>query len=264
MPRVNSVNSRFVPDREISFSARGGAADLGSALTALREHLAELQLPQIAHGRRAIILFEGLQGSSKKFALRQLASAFDPCAFTVHATAFDRREANEGHWLAKFWRQLPPAGHTSIFFRSWYRRVLDDRVLGRTAEETVPRVHDEINEFEAQQRDYGTLLVKLYFDVSADVQERRLTQRRQSPWRTKVAVDDFIRADDPAYQRALEELRANTDTRWSPWRTIDGDDEQQAALAALEAIAEAWSKAMPTKAPQGGETTAQFGRAKAG
>ena len=220
------------------------------ALTALREHLAELQLPQIAYGRRAIILFEGAEGAGKKFALRQLAAAFDPCHFVVHSTGFERREASEGHWLARFWRQLPPAGQTSIFFRSWYRRVLDDRVLGRTAEDAVPRVFDEINEFEVQQRDYGTLLVKLYFDVSADVQEQRLALRRQSPWRTRVGVEDFIRADDPAYQRALEELRANTDTRWSPWRTIDGDDEQQAAVAALEAIAEAWSKAMPAEPPQ--------------
>ena len=220
------------------------------ALAALREHVAELQLPQIAHGRRAIILFEGLQGSAKKFALRQLTSAFDPCHFTVHSTGFDRREASEGHWLARFWRQLPSAGNTSIFFRSWYRRVLVDRVLGRTREETIPRVFDEINEFEAQQRDYGTLLVKLYFDVSADVQEQRMARRRKSPWRMRGADDDFIRADEPAYQSALEQLRANTDTRWSPWRTIDADDEQQAALAALEAIADAWSKAMPSGPPQ--------------
>ena len=220
------------------------------ALAALREHVAELQLPQIAHGRRAIILFERLQGSAKKFALRQLTSAFDPCHFTVHSTGFDRREASEGHWLARFWRQLPSAGNTSIFFRSWYRRVLDDRVLGRTREETIPRVFDEINEFEAQQRDYGTLLVKLYFDVSADVQEQRMARRRKSPWRMRGADDDFIRADEPAYQSALEQLRANTDTRWSPWRTIDADDEQQAALAALEAIADAWSKAMPSGPPQ--------------
>jgi polyphosphate kinase 2 (PPK2 family) len=225
-------------------------ASSNPALRALREHLAELQLPQIAHGRRAIILFEGAEGAGKKFALKQLAAGFDPCHFIVHSTGFDRREASEGHWLARFWRQLPPAGHTSIFFRSWYRRVLDDRVLGRTAEDAVPRVFDEINEFEVQQRDYGTLLVKLYFDVSADVQEQRLARRRQSPWRTRVGVEDFIRADDPAYQRALEELRANTDTRWSPWRTIDGDDEQQAAVAALEAIAEAWAKAMPAEPPQ--------------
>jgi len=223
---------------------------LNSALGALREHLAELQLPQIAHGRRAIILFEGPEGAGKKLALKQLAAAFDPCHFFVYSTAFDRREANEGHWLARFWRQLPTAGRTSIFFRSWYRRVLDDRVLGRTAEDSVSRVFDEINEFEVQQRDYGTLLVKLYFDVSADVQEQRLAQRRQNPWRGRVAVEDFIRADDPAYQHALDELRANTDTRWSPWRTIDGDDEQQAALAALEVIAEAWSKSMPAEPPQ--------------
>ena len=231
---------------------RGGASAGGAedTLAALREHVGELQLPQIAHGRRAVILFEGIQGSAKKFALRQLTSAFDPCHIAVHPTAFDRREASEGHWLARFWRQLPSAGNTAIFFRSWYRRVLDDRVLGRTAEETVPRVFDEINEFEAQQRDYGTLLVKLYFDVSADVQEQRLARRRQSPWRVRGADDDVIRADDPAYQSALEQLRANTDTRWSPWRTIDGDDEHQAALAALEAIADSWSKAMPAEPPQ--------------
>ena len=220
------------------------------SLAALREHVGELQLPQIAHGRRAIILFEGLQGSAKKVALRQLTAAFDPCHVTVHPTAFDRREASAGHWLARFWRQLPSAGNSTIFFRSWYRRVLDDRVLGRTAEETIPRVFDEINEFEAQQRDYGTLLVKLYFDVSADVQEQRMARRRQSPWRLRGTEDDFIRADDRAYQSALEQLRANTDTRWSPWRTIDGDDEQQAAVAALEAIADAWSKAMPAGPPQ--------------
>ena len=226
----------------------GGSGD--ETLAALRDHVGELQLPQIAHGRRAFFLFEGLQGSAKKFALKQLVSAFDPCHCVVHPTAFDRREASEGHWLARFWRQLPSAGNTAIFFRSWYRRVLDDRVLGRTREETVPRVFDEINEFEAQQRDYGTLLVKLYFDVSADVQERRLERRRQSPWRVRSADEDFIRADEPAYQSALEQLRANTDTRWSPWRTIDADDEQQAALAALEAIADAWSKAMPSGPPQ--------------
>jgi polyphosphate kinase 2 (PPK2 family) len=227
----------------------GGNLAVSSALAALRDHLGELQLPQIAHGRRAIILFEGPQGAGKKYALKQLAAAFDPCHFVVHSTEYDRREASEGHWLARFWRQLPPAGHTSIFFRSWYRRAIDDRVLGRTPEDSVPRVFDEINEFEAQQRDYGTLLVKLYFDVSADVQERRLAERRQSLWPER-AQDEFIRADDPAWQHALDELRANTDTRWSPWRTIDGDNEEQAALAALEAIADAWSKAMPAEPPQ--------------
>jgi AMP-polyphosphate phosphotransferase len=237
-------------DRQVSISGSTDSSGLGPALAAMREHIAELQLPHIAYGRRGIILLEGPEGAGKKFALKQLAAAFDPCQFVVHPIDCDRREASEGHWLARFWRRLPPAGHTAIFFRSWYRRVLDDRVLGRTADDSIPRIFDEINEFEVQQRDYGTLLVKLYFDVSADVQERRLAQRKSNPWGRRGGQEEAIRADDPNYQRALDELRANTDTRWSPWQTIDGDDEQQAALSALEAIAEAWSKAMPAEPPQ--------------
>ena len=73
---------------------------------------------------------------------------------------------------------MPSAGNTAIFFRSWYRRVLDDRILGHVEKKVIARAFDEINEFEAQQRDYGTLILKLYFDVSADVQEQRLAQRR--------------------------------------------------------------------------------------
>src|SRR6478672_5008820 len=114
-------------DREVSISGAREGADLGSALAALREHLAELQLPQIAHGRRAIILFEGPDGAGKKFALKQLAAAFDPCHLRICPVNHERRESAEGHWLAPFWRQLPSAGDTTVFYRSWYRRVLDDR-----------------------------------------------------------------------------------------------------------------------------------------
>jgi len=218
-----------------------------TALAALREQLGELQLPQIAFARRAIILLEGPDGAGKKAALKQLAAAFDPCHYAVHSTDYDRREASDGHWLARFWRQLPRAGETAIFYRSWYRRVLDDRVLGRTAEDAVPRIYDEINEFEAQQRDYGTLILKLYFEVPAEIQDQRLAQRALSAWTSKSA--DGVRVSDPAYARALEDLKRHSDTRWSPWRTIDGSDERMASLAALEAIADAWAKAMPAEPP---------------
>jgi polyphosphate kinase 2 (PPK2 family) len=218
-----------------------------SALAALREQLSELQLPQVAFGRRAIIILEGPDGAGKKAALKQLAAAFDPCHYAVHSTEYDRREASEGHWLARFWRQLPAAGETAIFYRSWYRRVLDDRMLGRTAEEAVARVYDEINVFEAQQRDYGTLILKLYFEVPAAVQEQRLAERAQSAWAPKMA--DSVRVDDPAFARALDDLKRHSDTRWSPWRTIDGTDEHMASLAALEAVADAWASAMPAEPP---------------
>jgi polyphosphate kinase 2 (PPK2 family) len=219
------------------------------ALEALRGHLQVLQLPQIVHGRRAIILFEGPAGSGKKHALRQLAASFDPCHFAVHSIGHDRRQSAEGHWLARFWRALPGSGDTAIFHRSWYRRVLDDRILGRIDDAAATRAFDEINEFEAQQRDYGTLIVKLYFDVSADVQERRLRERAADPWLAVMRAEEPVHVREPAYGRALDDLKRHTDTRWSPWRMIDGDDEDEAAAAALSAIADAWDKAMPAEPP---------------
>ncbi|HEX6073337.1 MAG TPA: polyphosphate kinase [Sphingomicrobium sp.] len=223
--------------------------DYPATLAALREQLSELQVPQIVHRRRAIILFEGPAGAGKKAALRHLASAFDPCHYAVHTTRRDRREAAEGHWLAKFWRQLPGAGHTAIFYRSWYRRVLDDRIQGHVDDKALARAFDEINEFEAQQRDYGTLIVKLFFDVDADVQEARLKERGADPWWRMVRSDPAVGVREPSYAEALKDLRKNTDTRWSPWRTIDGNDEAAATLAALSAIADAWAEAMPSEPP---------------
>ena len=227
----------------------GVSPNYDSALAALGEQLGELQLPQIAHGRRAIILFEGPDAGGKKHALKALAAAFDPCHFTVRNVRHDRREAAEGHWLARFWRQLPGAGDTAVFYRSWYRRVLDDRLFGRIDEKALGRAFDEINEFEAQQRDYGTLIVKLYFDVGAEVQEQRLKDRDNDPWGHVTRRGDALLVREDGYACALKELLANTDTRWSPWRRIDGNDERGAALSALSAIADAWARAMPAEPP---------------
>ena len=203
----------------------------------------------ISSNARAIVLLEGPEGAGKKAGLRQIASAFDPCHFAVHSTGYDRREASEGHWLARFWRQLPSAGHTSIFFKSWYRRVLDDRILGRTAEESIARAFDEINEFEAQQRDYGTLLLKLYFTVDAEVQQKRLAERSRNAWRNLSDRVESVHVGEPDYSRAFDELMSHSNTRWSPWRRIDGNDESAGSIAALEAIADAWSGAMPSEPP---------------
>ncbi len=216
-------------------------------LTTLRERLAELQQSQIFHNRRAIILLEGLPGSGKKNALRQIAAALDPCHFTVHSSHFDRREASDGHWLARYWRNLPGAGNTAIFYRGWYRRVLDDRLAGRVDEHATQRAFDEINEFEAQQLDAGTVVAKLFFTIDPDVQAERLAERGRSPWHRDNRADRVILASDPEYRSAFEELRAHTDTRWSPWAMIDGSGEAEAAKEALRSIGNRWAAAMPAE-----------------
>jgi len=228
---------------------QGDSPDYLAALAALREQLAELQMPQIAHGRRAVIIFEGPDGAGKKHALKQLAAAFDPCHVRICPIHHDRRESAEGHWLAPFWRQLPAAGDSAVFYRSWYRRVLDDRLQGRIGGKAVARAFDEINEFEAQQRDYGTLIVKLFFEVAAEVQDQRLAERAANPWWPVIRRDDAVRVADEGYAKALEELFANTDTRWSPWRRIDGNDERGAALSTLTTLADVWAETMPAEPP---------------
>ena len=216
-------------------------------LLKLRERLAELQQSQIFHNRRAIILLEGLQGSGKKSALREISAVLDPCQFTVHSTHFDRRESSDGHWLARYWRSLPGAGSTAIFYRSWYRRVLEDRLAGRVDDAAAQRAFDEINEFEAQQLDAGTLLTKLFFTVDPDVQKQRLADRAQSPWHRESRAEPIIWAGDAAYGTAFDELRDHTDTRWSPWAMIDGSNETTASRAALEFVSDSWAKALPAE-----------------
>ena len=203
-------------------------------LLKLRERLAELQQSQIFHNRRAIILLEGLQGSGKKSALREIAAVLDPCRFAVHETHFDRRESSDGHWLARYWRSLPGAGGTTIFCRGWYRRVLEDRLAGRVDDAAAQRAFDEINEFEAQQLDAGTLVAKLFFTADPHVQRQRLADRAQSRWYRESRAEPVIWAEDPAYRVAFEELRAHTDTRWSPWAMIDGSDAASASRDALK------------------------------
>ena len=228
----------------------GDSPEYLATLAALREQLGELQLPQIAHGRRAMIIFEGPNGAGKKHALKQLAAAFDPCHVRICPVHHDRRESAEGHWLVPFWRQLPGAGDTTVFYRSWYRRVLDDRLHGRVGDKAVARAFDEINEFEAQQRDYGTLIVKLFFEVEPAIQEQRLNERAANPWWPVIRRDEPVSVGDPGYAKAVADLFANTDTRWSAWRKIDGNDERSAALSALTTIADVWAETMPAEPPR--------------
>lgn len=226
--------------------AAAGPAATGPA--EVRALLTRAQRAQVAHRRRVIVLFEGPDGAGKKAAMRELAATLDPCHFAVHCVHRERRSSGDGHWLARFWRDLPAAGQTAMFVRSWYRRVLDERIGGEVEGKLLARAFDEINEFEAQQRDYGTLLVKLFFTVAPGVAAGRLAERARDPWLAGKAVE--LDCAHPAYPQAIEDLRDNSDTRWSPWTFVDGNDGAAAAEAALAAVAEAYRSAIPLEPPQ--------------
>jgi AMP-polyphosphate phosphotransferase len=238
--------------------------DYHARLSALQNRLAQLQLAQIVHGRRAIILFEGWEGAGKKAALKRLTAAWDPCHFAVHAVRHEDIGRSERHWLSNYWSKLPAAGETMIFYRSWYRSIVDARALGELDDKKWWRSLDEINEFEAQQADHGTLLIKLFFHVSAEVQRERLHERGEHPWRRWTLSADDLRSNAAreGYLGAWHEMFDQTDTRWAPWRAISGEDKRVSRLAALEAVADAFEKAIPLEPPARDETVVLLAQEK--
>ena len=239
--------------------------DYPAALAALQERLARVQMAQVVHRRRAVIVLEGPEGAGKKSALKLLGAALDPCHYTVHCVAPDRRHSNEGHWLARFWNRLPPAGSTAIFLHSWYRRVLEDHVMGLVSDKEWKRGFDEINEFEAQQRDYETLLIKLYFHATDRNLDDRIGARAADPWQHHLLGPVELRTADgrDAYRQALAQVFKQTDTRWAPWVGIDANDEAAARIAALTVIAEALEKAVPLQPPERVEPARSFSSSNA-
>ncbi|MBY0520915.1 MAG: polyphosphate kinase, partial [Sphingomonas sp.] len=146
---------------------------------------------------------------------------------------------------------LPKDGDIAVFDRSWYGRVLVERVEGYASEPDWKRGFDEINEFEAQQADSGTTIVKLFLHVTQAEQDKRLKDRLNDPWkRWKTGHDDYRnRARRADYLDAMAEMFRRTHTRWGPWHVIDGNDKKAARIAALTVIADRLEAAVPMDPP---------------
>jgi polyphosphate kinase 2 (PPK2 family) len=239
----------------------GDSAPTAEPSAPLLERLVALQLAQIVHRQRAMILFEGWNGSGKRAALRRLAGAWDPCAFATHCPTGDDQQR---HWLAPYWASLPGPGATALFHGSWYRQVADDRLAGRLTDKAWARRCDEINEFEAQQRDFGTHLVKLFFHVTAEVQAERLAERDADPWRRWLVTDRRMSPPRDIREGVWTDLLRRTDTRWAPWTVIDANGQGAGSEAALAAVAAALETGISMEPPAEGDKVVMLGQQKAG
>lgn len=240
--------------------------DYHAEIDTLQKELAQLQFAQTVHKKRAIVLFEGWDGAGKLAALRRLTARWDPCHFrTWCVRQHDFRDAGQ-HWLAPYWIRLPEAGDSALYFRSWYNGIVRARALGEMTDKKFLRALDEINEFEAQQAEHGTLLIKLFFNVSSEVQAERLHERASHPWRKFSMEAEDLRSHSAreGYQAAWDEMFDHCDTRWAPWKVIDGSDKRSCRIAALTAVAEAFRKAMPADPPAEDERIAMLAREKFG
>jgi AMP-polyphosphate phosphotransferase len=236
-------------DYETGARYRGNYAD---DLDAVQERLSRILVAHIVHKRRSLVVCEGWDAAGKGGAIQRMTAEWDPRAFRVWPIAAPTAEEKARHFLWRFWQKLPGSGSVAIFDRSWYGRVLVERVEGLASEGEWRRAYDEINEFEAQQAYDGATIVKLFFHVTQETQDARLKARLDHPWkRWKVTAEDFRnRARRDAYLAAAHDMFERTDTRWAPWKAIDGNNKKAARIAALTTVAEALEAACPVKPPE--------------
>ena len=227
------------------------AGDYDRDLADLQERLGRVLVSHIVHGKSSVIVCEGWDAAGKGGAIQRITSGWDPRAFRVWPISAPTAEERAHHFLWRFWNRLPARGTIAIFDRSWYGRILVERVEKLTPEHEWRRGYDEINEFEAQQNFDGTSVVKLFFHITQETQDARLRARLDHPWkRWKVTAEDFRNRDRrAAYLAAYREMFERTDTRWAPWIVIDGNNKKAARIAALSAVADALEAAVPVKPP---------------
>ncbi|MEZ5709604.1 MAG: polyphosphate kinase [Blastomonas sp.] len=225
--------------------------DYGEALAAVQERLARIHFRHIIHDVRSILVFEGWDAAGKGGIIRRMTGEWDPRYFEVWPISAPTAYEKDRHFLWRFWQKLPGKCDIAVFDRSWYGRVLVERVEGFCSDRDWKRGYDEINEFEAQQIDSGTNLVKIFLHVTQDTQDARLAARLDLPEkRWKVTAEDFRnREKRDEYLEAMHAMFKHTDTRWAPWAVFDGNNKKAARIAALNYIADQLDKAVPKNLP---------------
>jgi polyphosphate kinase 2 (PPK2 family) len=222
-------------------------ADYERRLATMQETLQLVQQAYLGTTNRAVIVLEGWDTAGKGGVVRRLGWALDPRSFKVHATAAPSGREKASHYLQRFWERLPQHGQITAFDRSWYGRVLVERVEGYARPAEWQRAYDEINRFEQMLIDDGVRLVKLFLHITPEEQMRRFRARLTDPVkRWKLSYEDFRnRGHWDDYQKAIEDMVDKTSTRPAPWHVIPANNKPYGRLAAFRIVVDRLSKGVP-------------------
>jgi AMP-polyphosphate phosphotransferase len=218
-------------------------------LTRRQIQLRELGNQVYLQKRPVIILFEGWDAAGKGGAIKRVTEKIDPRGYTVYPISAPQGEDKTRHYLYRFWRRLPERGQIAIFDRSWYGRVLVERVEGFAAEKEWRRAFKEINSFERQLRDYGTIVAKFWIHISREEQLRRFEERKQIGYKAWKLTDEDWRNREKweSYEEAVEEMLVKTSTRTAPWSLIEGNDKYFARTKLLATLVDILSSGLGYK-----------------
>jgi AMP-polyphosphate phosphotransferase len=197
---------------------------------------AELKTREAA--RPVVVAFEGWDAAGKGGAIKRLTEKLDPRGYIVYPIGAPNGDEKRHHYLWRFWVRLPERGRWAVFDRTWYGRVLVERVEGFAKKKEWKRAYREINEFERQLVDDGFVLVKLFLAITKDEQKRRFEERERDPYkRWKIGPEDWRNREHwDAYVEAAEEMFDETSTEYAPWKVIGGNRKWHARLEALRHV----------------------------
>ena len=184
------------------------------------------------------VVFEGWDASGKGGAISRLVAPLDPRHVRVISIAAPTPDEKRHHFLHRFWPHLPGWGGMTILDRSWYGRILVERVEGFATGDQWRRAYDEIKSFERALTDEGMVIVKFWMHVSADEQLKRFEERQRNPLkRWKVTHEDWRnREKRPEYEKAVTEMLGRTDTSYAPWTLVAANDKGYARVKVLETV----------------------------
>lgn len=183
-----------------------------------------------------ILAFEGMDAAGKGGAIKRLTARIDPRGYVVHPIAAPQPHELRYNYLHRFWRKLPQHGQIAIFDRSWYGRVLVERIEGFASKKEWTRAYDEINAFEKLLTDENYIVLKFWLHVSNDEQLRRFKERENNPYKMwKLTEEDWRNREKWAtYEQAANEMFEKTDKKNAPWILVSGNDKKHARIQVLE------------------------------
>ncbi|MDO6567257.1 polyphosphate kinase [Alteromonas sp. 1_MG-2023] len=254
---THSVSSISLQERKLTLPEDGDAPSIDSrkhykkALKSWQKKLLHVQQAYFHQGRRAILVFEGWDAAGKGGAIRRITEKLDPRGFRVHPFAQPTAEEQGKHYLYRFQTRLPAPGRLAIFDRSYYGRVLVERVEGFTPKPAWERAYQEINEFERLLIDDDVTIIKLFMHISDGEQLERFEERLNNPYkRWKLTEEDIRnRGRRKDYVTAIEEMFDKTDTTQAPWHLIHAEHKWHARISVLKTIVEALSEGVTVEPP---------------
>ena len=189
----------------------------------------------LAAKRSIVFAFEGWDAAGKGGAIRRLTSAIDPRDYSVISVTKPTAEEKHAHYLWRFWRHIPRDGRATVFDRSWYGRVLVERIEGFCHQQDWQRAFSEINDFERELTDHGTIVLKYWLHISHGEQLRRFRDRESAPHKShKMNAEDWRnRRKRGAYEIAIGDMLALTDRKNAPWDLVPANNKRHARIEVL-------------------------------